>query len=114
MAACSLPRGMDCSGEKGRGSFPLAKDQDTGGILEFYPTSDGTLLIGTWNGLFRREGDRLIPLAEGGSTRWWVHAFYAADSALLIGTEHGLFRLDGGKLVPIGDVHETGAINNIN
>jgi hypothetical protein len=60
------------------------------------------VLVATHNGLFRRDGDKLVAIG-GDQNIGWANSFHATSAGtLLIGAEHGLFRRDGDKLVAVG------------
>src|SRR5262249_34840667 len=81
------------------------KNQDIGRVLELHTAGDGALLVGTDNGVFRREGDDLIKIGKDGGL---VSGFYTAGGITLVTIEGGggLRRRDGDNLIPIGQRHD--------
>ena len=81
---------------------PIGKDQKLGRVDAFHVDRDGTLLIGAFKGLFRRDGDNLVPIGKDQDSGpiWVFHR--AIDGTLLIGASKGLFRRAGANLVPVG------------
>jgi len=88
---------------------PIGKDQKPGRLFPFgfHAASDGTLLISTEEGLFRRAGDNLVPIGMhekiGG-----IFATHEASDGMLIGAYNGLFRRAGNNLVEIGKDQKIG------
>ena len=80
-------------------------------LSQFYD-DHGTLLVGTENGLYRRDGDSLVPIGHDQETGS-ITQFYDDHGTLLVGTKNGLYRGDGDSLVPIGKGQETGSITRI-
>lgn len=63
---------------------PIGKDQKLGRVDAFHVDRDGTLLIGAFKGLFRRDGDNLVPIGKDQDSGpiWVFHR--AIDGTLLI------------------------------
>lgn len=80
------------------------------GINVFHTAADGSLLIGAWDGLYRRVGETLRRLREDVETGAVRAMHEATDGVLLILADNGLFRSESNTLVRMGSDIETGAI----
>src|SRR5262249_50508475 len=61
----------------------VGRYQDAGSVYRFHTASDGTLLVGTDKGLFRRDGDKLVPIGKDQDTGS-VRTFHTASDGTLV------------------------------
>ena len=87
---------------------PIGQDQETGSISQVYD-DHGTLLVGTDNGLYRRDGDSLVPIGQGQETGW-ISQIYDDHGTLLVGARTAFIAVTA-IVVPIGKLQGTGRIS---
>jgi hypothetical protein len=68
-----------------------------GEVYAFHTTDDGTLLVGTSEGMFRADGDELVAVGAVGGGNAVPRFYTTGDGTLIAVGPMGLYRIDEGR-----------------